>query len=74
MHDLVLDLFFFALNRRRVTPLYTQDDAWQLTGSRPAHTRRVWLGDKTTLSLTYKLTYGSLRPWASSLLWVLGLQ
>ena len=71
--DLVLDLLFLALNRRGVTPLYTQADAQRLTESRPAHTQCVRLGDRTTLSLTYKLTYGSLRPWASILLRVLGL-
>ena len=42
--DLVLDLLFLAQNLRRVIPLYTQVDAWRLTESQPAHTRRVWLG------------------------------
>ena len=45
MLDLVLDLLFLALTRRRVTPLYTQVDAWRLTESRPAHAQRVRLGD-----------------------------
>ena len=45
MLDLVLDLFFLALNRRRVVPLYTQVDARRLTESRPAHKQRVRLGD-----------------------------
>ena len=43
--DLVLDLLFLELTRRRVTPLYTQVDARQLTESRPAHTQHVRLGD-----------------------------
>ena len=69
--DLLLDLLFLALTCRRVTPLYTQADARWLIECRPAHTQCVWLGDRTKLSLTYKLNIWC--PWASSLLRVLGL-
>ena len=37
--DLVLDILFLALSRRRVVHLYTQVDARRLTESRPAHTQ-----------------------------------
>ena len=60
--DLVLGLLFHALTRRRVTPLYTQVDARRLTESLPAHTQHVRLGDKTKLSLTYKLNICRFMP------------
>ena len=53
--DLVLDVLFLALNRRRVIPLYTQVDAQLLTESRPAHTQRVRLSDY--LYLPYNTSY-----------------
>ena len=62
MLDLVLDLLFLSLTRRQVTPLYTQADARQLTESWTAHIQCVRLGDRTTLSLTYKLNTWRFMP------------
>ena len=42
-----------SLNRCRVVPLYREDDAQQLSESRPAH-KSVRLGLSTVLALYYK--------------------
>ena len=73
MLDLAFDLFFLALNRHRVVPLYTQVDAQRLTESRPAHRQRVRLGDYLYMPYNTSLyIYGGLPLRALSRLWALG--